>query len=285
MSWHQQMMSQVFMKIVMIGAGNVATHLAKALVAAGHEIVQVWSRTADSALSLASAVGAEPLTDMACVCDDAGLYVLSVSDSALADVAGCLAHRRVKGVVAHTAGTVSMDVLRECGPRYGVIYPMQTFSKSVPVCFRHVPCFVEASDRDVTEFLKTVAESVSDNVRELTGQDRRWLHVAAVLACNFANACYAMAADVLESHGIDFSVMLPLIDETARKVHDVPPAKAQTGPAAREDYNVMASHRALLSENASVLKVYDLMSQVIIERQCKARAMEHTPDAESQPVL
>ena len=248
----------------MIGAGNVATHLAKALVAAGHEVAQVWSRTADSAAVLASAVGAEPLTDIAGVCDDAGLYVLSVSDSALAYVAESLARRHVKGVVAHTAGTVSMDVLSECGPRYGVIYPMQTFSKCVPVCFRHVPCFVEASDSDVAAVLMAVAGSVSDNVRELTGQDRRWLHVAAVLACNFSNACYAMAAEVLESHGIDFSVMLPLIDETARKVHDVPPAKAQTGPAAREDHDVMASHRELLADNDMMLRVYDLMSQVII---------------------
>jgi predicted short-subunit dehydrogenase-like oxidoreductase (DUF2520 family) len=108
-----------------------------------------------------------------------------------------------------------------------------------------------------------LAKSVSSEVRELSSADRKHLHLAAVFACNFANHCYALSAKVLEHHGIPFEVMLPLIDETARKVHTMHPLEAQTGPAIRYDQNVIEAQKALLSDDASAQEIYDMMRKSI----------------------
>jgi predicted short-subunit dehydrogenase-like oxidoreductase (DUF2520 family) len=114
--------------------------------------------------------------------------------------------------------------------------------------------------------IKTLAASITDSVYELTSENRKYLHLAAVFACNFANHCYSAAADLLEKHGIPFQVMLPLIDETAEKVHHLAPWEAQTGPAVRYDENVMQKHLALLRETPNYEEIYKLMSKSIHER-------------------
>ena len=133
------------MKIVLIGAGNLATHLGKALHAAGHDMVQVFSRTMQSAETLASLLDAEPLTDMAQVRDDADVYIFSVKDSALEQLISQLCGGEKK-VFLHTAGSMPMSVFREKALHYGVLYPMQTFSKQREVDFSIIPCFIEAND-------------------------------------------------------------------------------------------------------------------------------------------
>lgn len=252
-------------KIVLIGAGNVATHMAVALAAAGAAPVQIWSRHIESAAALAATVGGRPTDDIDSVDTDAGIYIVSVADSAMASVVQRLCRRCSGGVFVHTAGTMPMDVFEGHCAHYGVLYPMQTFSKQKPLDFRSIPCFVEASDALTLATVKAMADMLSARVYELSGADRRWLHVAAVFACNFANACSAMAARILESHGIDFGVMLPLLDETVAKLHTLPPAEAQTGPAARGDRNVMNRHIEMLRDNPDLQNVYKVMSEMIMK--------------------
>ena len=139
----------------------------------------------------------------------------------------------------------------------GVLYPMQTFSMDREVNFREIPLFIEGADPRI----RAVAESLSAHVYELSTADRRYLHLAAVFACNFTNHCYALAADVLAQKGLPFDVMLPLIDETARKVHELHPTDAQTGPAVRGDQNVMDAQSALLDDRLAT--IYMLMSESI----------------------
>ena len=250
-------------KIVMVGAGNVATHIALALANKGARPVQVWSRSRESATALASRVGSMPVTDIDDIDGRADIYLVSVADNALADVIGRLCSRHRQGIFVHTAGTMPMDLFRGKAQHYGVLYPMQTFSKRKPLDFSEIPCFVEASDQASLMAIRQLAELLSNRVYELSGNDRRWLHVAAVFACNFSNACCAMAARLLEDHGLDFSMMLPLVDETTRKLHSLSPAEAQTGPAARGDCNVMDRHVAMLGDYPDLQAVYKLMSDEI----------------------
>ena len=207
-------------KIVLVGAGNVATHLGTALRGAGYAVLQVFSRTEESASALAGKLNCPYTTDINQVVPDAELYVVS-------------------------------------------LYPMQTFSKSRAVDFSTVPFFIEGSGREEAEALKAVAERIGGKVYEATSEQRRYLHIAAVFACNFTNHMYALAHRLLDSHGLPFEVMLPLIDETARKVHELPPAEAQTGPASRYDENVIGKHLEMLADEPRLAELYEKISQSI----------------------
>lgn len=252
------------MKIVLIGAGNLATHLGKALHAAGHDMVQVFSRTMQSAETLASLLDAEPLTDMAQVCDDADVYIFSVKDSALEQLISQLCGGEKK-VFLHTAGSMPMSVFRGKALHYGVLYPMQTFSKQREVDFSIIPCFIEANDEFALKQIESLAGQISHRVYQLSSEDRKYLHLSAVFACNFANHCYAASQELLQQHGIPFDVMLPLIDETAAKVHGMTPKEAQTGPAVRYDENVIGKQIQLLENQPYFQKIYDCMSKSIHE--------------------
>lgn len=252
------------MKIVLIGAGNLATHLGKALHAAGHDMVQVFSRTMQSAETLASLLDAEPLTDMAQVRDDADVYIFSVKDSALEQLISQLCGGEKK-VFLHTAGSMPMSVFREKALHYGVLYPMQTFSKQREVDFSIIPCFIEANDEFALKQIEGLAGQISHRVYQLSSEDRKYLHLSAVFACNFANHCYAASQELLQQHGIPFDVMLPLIDETAAKVHGMTPKEAQTGPAVRYDENVIGKQIQLLENQPYFQKIYDSMSKSIHE--------------------
>ena len=252
------------MKIVLIGAGNLATHLGKALHAAGHDMVQVFSRTMQSAETLASLLDAEPLTDMAQVRDDADVYIFSVKDSALEQLISQLCGGEKK-VFLHTAGSMPMSVFRGKALHYGVLYPMQTFSKQREVDFSIIPCFIEANDEFALKQIEGLAGQISHRVYQLSSEDRKYLHLSAVFACNFANHCYAASQELLQQHGILFDVMLPLIDETAAKVHGMTPKEAQTGPAVRYDENVIGKQIQLLENQPYFQKIYDCMSKSIHE--------------------
>ena len=250
----------------MIGAGNLATNLAKALHSAGHDIIEVYSRTRVSADALAMQVEALPTDNIETLGRDADIYILALKDSVLADIIPSLCSDRSDAVFVHTAGSVSIDIFKGHAVRYGVLYPMQTFSKSRIVDFSVIPVFLEASDSYTMTMLEDLAASVSNDVRHLDSPSRRYLHLAAVFACNFANHCYALAADMVEMSGMTFDCLLPLIDETARKVHQLPPAKAQTGPAVRFDRNVIDSQSRLLDSSPMSQQIYKLMSESIHQK-------------------
>lgn len=249
------------MKIVFIGSGNLATNLAKALYRSGHEILQVYSRTAEHADMFADLFECSATTDIYNIRCDADIYIFSVKDSVLERLANCVAENIKDKLFVHTAGSMPMDILPI--ERRGVIYPMQTFSKSREVDFSTIPTFVEAENSEDLLLLKTLAESISDKVCVLPSEDRKSLHVAAVFACNFANHCYRLSEKVLSKYDIPFSVMLPLVDETTRKVHEMSPKYAQTGPAVRWDENVMLEHKQMLKDDKIMLDIYELLSKSI----------------------
>ena len=250
------------MKVVLIGAGNLATNLGKALFRAGHEIVQVYSRTETSAMALAETLHCSSTCILDDVSEDADIYIIAVKDSALPAVAASLYEKHGERFVVHTAGSMSMDVLPF--EQRGVLYPMQTFSKNKEVDFSIIPCFIEAKHVEDVEILRKLVHTISDTIYELDGENRKYLHLAAVFCCNFANHCFSLGSELLQQHGnLPFSVMLPLIDETAAKLYSMSPKEAQTGPAVRWDENVMSKHLELLANTPDLQKIYELMSKSI----------------------
>ena len=171
------------MKIVFIGAGNLATHLSAALRAGGHDIVQIYSRTMTSASALAARVGAEPTDSIDSVCRDADVYIFAVKDDVLPQLATQLGGKCGDAVMLHTAGSVSMDVFRDVAHRYGVLYPMQSFSKTRHLELRDVPVYIEANCDEALAVARTLADSVSVKVRELSGQQFRELLLRSRLRC------------------------------------------------------------------------------------------------------
>lgn len=250
--------------IILIGAGNLATQLGKALRKAGFIIDQVFSRTKESAETLAKTLGSQWTTNRADILPQADFYIFSVKDDALEELIREIVPEK-KGIFLHTAGSMPMDVFKPYAEHYGVAYPMQTFSKACDVDFNKIPCFVEASDYKT--FLETVGllGSICGNILRLDSEKRRQLHLAAVFACNFANHCYALAEKIMAKQGLPFHLMQPLIEETARKAGSLSPKEVQTGPAVRYDLNVIRKQEELLKDQPELLKIYDLMSKSIHE--------------------
>lgn len=248
--------------IILIGAGNLATQLGKALLKNGYNVDQVFSRTEDSARTLAETLHTSWTISKEDILKEADFYIFSVKDTALEELARDIAPGR-KGIFLHTAGSMPMDVFASCAERYGVAYPLQTFSKSYDVDFGKIPCFIEASD--YRTFLETVGlfGSVCSNILRMDSDRRKHLHLAAVFACNFANHCYALAEKLLARQDIPFHLMQPLIEETTRKAGMLSPKSVQTGPAVRYDKNVIDKQEQLLRDDPELLKIYDLMSKSI----------------------
>ena len=251
------------MKIMFIGAGNLATHLAQALKKAGHEITQVYSRTMTSAAALAEKVGASPVTNTDELNGNADACIMAVKDSVLEELIGKICTGRGNLVFVHTAGSMPMSMFEGHAPSYGVLYPMQSFSKERAADFSKIPCFLEWNGDRARIVITRLAESVSRVHYEMDSDARKHLHLAAVFASNFVNHCYELSSEILEKYNLPFDVMLPLTDEIAAKVHEMKPRDAQTGPAVRYDENVMDKHKRMLEDKPLMKKIYETMSESI----------------------
>jgi Uncharacterized conserved protein len=251
------------MDIVVLGSGNVATHFGKALSDAGHRVVQVYSRTKANAKILASAVKADAIDKLAELDLDADVYLIAVKDDAIGQVVTQLPSS-LEGAVVHTAGSVDMEIFAAHVKRYGVMYPVQTFSIAKPVDFSMVPIALEASDEATYTELVRLAGSVSKRCFFCDSRQRLALHIAAVFACNFTNHFYAIGADILGEYSLDFDLIRPLILETAQKIMAHQPREVQTGPAIRNDIGTMQKHLKLLEQShQDLVSLYRQMSERI----------------------
>lgn len=243
-----------------MGAGRVATCMGPRLREAGHTIAAVYSRTMESATQLAAGLDAPWFTDLAAL-PLADVYLTMLTDDALMALAPDIVRGRENALFLHTAGSVSVDVWKDAGAsRYGVLYAMQTFSKGAAIDWPDVPMFVEGCNPAELETVKQLASDLSPKVTVLSSKGRKKLHIAAVFACNFANHMYAISEELLATEGVPFSVMLPLVRETARKVETLSPLDAQTGPAVRGDRKVIGEHLELLKDNPELARLYRLIS-------------------------
>jgi predicted short-subunit dehydrogenase-like oxidoreductase (DUF2520 family) len=247
------------MKISIIGSGNVATHLAINLYDKGNDIVNIFSRSIANADILAKKVDSSAIDKIDDLAEDVDIIVVSVSDDAISDIVKDIKFE--PKLIVHTAGSVHIDVLNRF-KNYGVVYPLQTFTKHKDVDMLSVPFCLEANSKTVLLSIKTLVSSISDNVRELTSEQRLQCHIAAVFANNFTNHMFAISEQLLSQKQISFDIIKPLIMETAKKVQNISPADAQTGPAKRGDEKTINNHlRALSSSNLE--KIYSFVSNSI----------------------
>lgn len=254
------------MRICLLGAGNVAVHLGKHLQAAGYTLVQVYSRTESSARSLAQALGCAYTNDLLSL-SVADYYLCALKDEALPQVLKQIPS--FPGLWLHTSGSLGLEVFEPYTRRCGVLYPLQTFSKQRELNLKEVPFFIESFSPELLYDIRSMAEKLSEKVYELDSAKRRYLHLAAVFACNFSNHLYALAAEILQEQGLSFDLLLPLIDETAGKVHEKTPKEAQTGPALRMDRNIIDKHLAILQSEPKRAELYNLLSESIFEHNKK----------------
>ena len=244
------------MQIVLIGSGNVAFHLAKAFTEAQIPISQIFGRNTTE-LQKISEQFSIPFSTETLV--DADLYIISVSDSSIAEVSALIKNENV--LVAHTSGSVSREALSG-NYRKSVFYPLQTFSKSKNLDYSKIPFFIDAENENDEEILKNLASKISKNVMLANDEKRKYIHLTAVFACNFVNHLYARAKEISDSQGIPFDYFLPLIDETTQKIHELEPKLAQTGPAIRNDEKVLKLHESLLTDEEK-LKIYKTLNESI----------------------
>jgi len=249
-------------KIGFIGSGKVATNMALALINNKFKIPQVFSPNPNHSLLLANRVGAERISSLSKFQNNLDLIIIAISDSAVSQLDLSVINDSI--LVCHTSGSLSIDVIKS-RKRYGVFYPLQTFSNQRYIEYNNIPICVEANNTTDLNRLKELGASISKNVNEIDSHKRSILHLAAVFVCNFTNAMYAIGEDILQEADIDFKLLRPLIDETAKKVNHHSPKEVQTGPALRNDINIMDKHIDNLEHRKRYKEVYKLISKVINE--------------------
>jgi predicted short-subunit dehydrogenase-like oxidoreductase (DUF2520 family) len=252
------------MRISIIGSGRVATHFAKEL-AKQHSIVQIYSRCLAHAQTLADQVNAQGIALIEQIDPQIDLLIIAVSDQAIASMIQMIHSELTEVLVVHTSGSTNLNVLTDYHEKSGVFYPLQTFSFEREVDWKNTPLFIESALSTDLRLLEELANSLSNRIYHYTSAQRLSLHLAAVFACNFSNYCYDMAKQVVDAEKVDFTLLYPLILETADKATQNEPAKMQTGPAMRGDMNILKMHQTMLEQQgrADLRDVYTLLSQHI----------------------
>ncbi|AYN00813.1 Rossmann-like and DUF2520 domain-containing protein [Chryseobacterium sp. 3008163] len=249
------------MQIVIIGSGNVAYHLAKAFTQKNIPLAQLFGRNEEDLSNISQELSIPFSTD---TLEDADLYIICVSDSSVENVSKLIAKKDC--LVTHTSGSLSKEIL--VGEyRKSSFYPLQTFSKSKELDYSKIPFFIETENTEDQKLLTELASQISENVMESSHEKRKYIHLTAVFACNFVNHLFSRAKEISDAQEIPFDYFLPLIDETVKKIHEIEPKSAQTGPAVRNDKRVLELHEQLLTNesleiyktmNHSIKKMYDL---------------------------
>lgn len=236
---------------VIIGSGNVAIHLERWFKMTGKAVNRVSSRTF--------------LDDAGHLPPAAMLYVISVSDDAIAAVGEKLKAIVVAdAVVVHTSGSRPCEILAGSFLSYGVLYPMQTFSRDRSLDYNRIPLFIEGVDERTTERIESIAGQLSSRVYRLDSRRRMALHIAAVFACNYLNRLLVHAAEVLDGCPFSLETLKPLMEETIEKAIAIGPRQAQTGPARRGDVGVLESHKKALEHLSEAQELYSFIAGQIL---------------------
>ncbi|TYB71497.1 DUF2520 domain-containing protein [Bizionia gelidisalsuginis] len=244
-------------KVVILGAGNVATHLFKAFFASEEVTVVQWYNRHLKTIDLHKNKVA--VTDDLSALKEADVYILAVSDDAIETLSEQLTFSN--RLVVHTSGSTSLYAIEKKHNR-GVFYPLQTFSKDTTVDFSAIPICVEALKKDDLKVLKKLAKAIGAHPHKVNTDQRQALHLAAVFVNNFSNQLYRIAHEITESQGVEFDILKPLIKETAAKIETISPYMAQTGPAKRNDKKTIKRHLKQL-EKEEHQAIYTLLTQSI----------------------
>ncbi len=241
-------------KVILLGSGNVATHLFQAFSKASEvEVVQVFSRTISK--DFPESIQTSDFSQIS----EADVYIICVSDNAIASVSNQLQFEN--RLVVHTSGSTDFNVLNAKNKR-GVFYPLQTFTKNKVVDFTEIPICLETENLSDYEILEKLANSISNSVTKIDGKQRKALHVSAVFVCNFTNHLYQIGNEICEANNIPFQILQPLIEETVKKIKSLSPQDAQTGPAVRNDSKTIEKHIDFLTDE-NQKEIYKILTKSI----------------------
>jgi len=245
--------------IILVGSGNVATHLGIALQKCNYLIAQVYSREIENAKKLALKLNTDFTNDLTQL-KSADLIIVSVNDDAILKVLS-----QIKDTaIVHTSGSVDIDVFKGDFSNCGVFYPLQTFNKEIDLTISEIPFCIEGNSLRFEKQLTAIAKTLSNNVVIMDSEQRKQLHIAAVFACNFSNQMFSIADELLAEKNIDFGILLPLIKQTISKLDKNKPKAVQTGPAKRKDTSVIQEHTNLI-QSKEIKELYQKISSHIIK--------------------
>ena len=245
--------------IILLGSGNVATHLGIALKNSNYTIVQVYSKSIENAKILAKKLDAQ-FTNNLSKLKSSDLIIVCINDDAILSVLSQIKNT----AIVHTSGSIGLDVFKQKFTNYGVFYPLQTFNKEIDINISEIPFCIEGNSLEFEKQLIKIAKALSNNVVKMNSQQRKQLHIAAVFACNFSNHMYSIADDLLAKKNIDFKILLPLIRKTNANLENYRPKEVQTGPAKRKDTAIIQEHIATIKEN-EIKELYHRISDNIIK--------------------
>ena len=249
------------MRIVLFGTGNLAIRLGLALQSQRAEIVQVFGRTESGCSHLAGMLGCEFTVSKEKITQDADLFLLALTESAIPEVLSGL--KITNQLIVHTSGSISLDSLADWSNNFGVFYPLQTLSAQKEVDFSTIPVCIEANTPENLQKLNDLASSISKTVCVINSVQRRQLHLSAVFVCNFVNHLYAIGEKLLQEQQLDFELLKPLIRETAEKALLFSPGEIQTGPAVRGNLSIQQLHLQMLEPHPAWQMIYQQISQAI----------------------
>jgi len=241
-------------KVALIGAGNLGSHLFDAWHKHPAISITQWLNRSESKTALGDTQIISDITDLR----SNSIYVLCLPDSEIETVSAQLPRT---GMAIHTSGSIPLSALQNKGPK-AVLYPLQSFSKEKAVTFESIPFFLEVEKQASKKKVQTLVHTLSLNYYWMDSQQRLRLHMAAVFVNNFSNHLYQIGADICRKNDIPFEVLLPLIQETTSKLHTLSPEQAQTGPARRQDQNVIEKHLEQL-QDPKKKEIYTLLTQAI----------------------
>ena len=252
------------MKVLLLGTGNVAWHIGRRLSERQVPLYACYGRHPEKVRALAEAWGTQAYTDLREIPSDADVYLFALGDTAYAETLPLFPWR--DKVMLHTSGPLPLSLFQDLTPHAAVLYPFQTCTYGVPLKSGRLPLCLEATDALARERVQSLADALGGENYWIDSAQRKTLHLAGVYANNFCNALYRVAFELTEKQGMDTRLLHPLLMETALKALEIPPRKAQTGPAVRGDVRVMQAHLARLEgENPLWTEVYRLLSRLIAE--------------------
>jgi predicted short-subunit dehydrogenase-like oxidoreductase (DUF2520 family) len=258
------------MKISFIGSGNVTHVLARVVHNSGHSIEQVICRRPNEVVRLASALSIPSVISFGQPVAAADIYIIALSDSALSSLHNLFSVER--GIIVHTAGGVGVDVIRNCGPETGVLYPFQSLRKEIEQV-PEIPFLVHSANKETLHKIYSFAKGLSPMVEMCTDEQRKKYHLSAVMSANFINHLLTLSFDYCRSEGINPGFLHPILKETIERVHHSYPSQLQTGPAIRNDSATIAMHEALLDNHPEMQGIYRLLTKSI-QQYYKTRATE-----------
>lgn len=252
------------MKLVIVGAGNVASVLGRLIKNAGHDIIQVVSRHSPHAEMLANELGCRYAVNSSAMNREADMYLIAIADNAMHEIEqwGNFGDK----LMVHTAGSVSKDILVKLSSKFGVLYPLQSLRKEKSNFNHEIPLLVDGNAAETIAAIEKFALTISSSVERVTDEQRLKLHIASVIVSNFSNHMYSLAFDYCSKEGISFKMLQPLIEETALRLRDYRPADMQTGPAIRKDISTLDKHLRTLSSYPRLRNIYLKITESIMNQ-------------------